>query len=126
MIMRSHHIDAEDISIEVKSGEVIFTGTVESKEAKRMLEDMAEAVLGVKDVRNELRVSRQQGQNQREQNQHGQHQQGQSQSDNVRQGRSQSPSQGEADSPNLTQTLGSEKSGSGSNQRSEKSSSKNQ
>jgi hypothetical protein len=51
-------IDASEIEIRVTSGEVVMTGSVDSRQAKRAAEDLAERIQGVKDVRNELRVSR--------------------------------------------------------------------
>jgi osmotically-inducible protein OsmY len=49
-------IDASEIEIEVKKGEVTLTGTVDSREAKRMTEDVAEQSSGVQHVSNQLRV----------------------------------------------------------------------
>jgi osmotically-inducible protein OsmY len=49
-------IDATEIEIQVSSGEVILAGTVNSREDKRRAEDVAEAVSGVKNVQNNLRV----------------------------------------------------------------------
>jgi osmotically-inducible protein OsmY len=51
-------LDAEDIEVNVTSGEVILTGTVDSRESKRLAEDLAEAVAGVAQVQNQLRVRR--------------------------------------------------------------------
>lgn len=51
-------VDAGDVEIKVKDCEVILTGTVNSREDKRMLEDIACSVLGVTDVHNQLRVVR--------------------------------------------------------------------
>lgn len=50
-------IDASDIEIEVKDGEVTLTGTVDSRDAKRMTEDIAELSSGVTHVSNQLRVN---------------------------------------------------------------------
>lgn len=55
-------IDAEDIQVQVKKGEVTLTGTVESRRTKRMAEDLIDSVSGVKDVHNQLRVQRREGQ----------------------------------------------------------------
>jgi len=54
----THHpeIDASEIDIQVKNGEVTLTGTVDRREEKRMAEDVAEHVSGVKDVHNQLRA----------------------------------------------------------------------
>jgi osmotically-inducible protein OsmY len=49
-------VDASDIEIQVSSSEVTLTGTVESREAKRRAEDIAESVSGVRHVQNNLRV----------------------------------------------------------------------
>jgi hypothetical protein len=49
-------IDASDMEVEVRNGEVILSGTVANRQAKRMAEDTVEAVLGVKNVQNNLRV----------------------------------------------------------------------
>lgn len=51
-------IDASDVDIKVQNGEVILSGTVPERWHKRMLEDIAEDLHGVDDVRNELRVKR--------------------------------------------------------------------
>ena len=52
------HLDASDIEVDVNSGEVILTGSVDSRWAKRLAEDLALSVPGVEDVRNRLRVRR--------------------------------------------------------------------
>jgi osmotically-inducible protein OsmY len=52
----SHFIDASDIDVQVTNAEVILSGTVDSRHAKRMAEDIAEDVSGVKNVENRLRV----------------------------------------------------------------------
>jgi hypothetical protein len=49
-------IDASEIEVQVKNGEVTLTGTVDERQAKRMAEDIAENVSGVKDVHNNIRV----------------------------------------------------------------------
>jgi len=51
------HLDASNVEISVSEGEVTFTGTIESRRMKRCLEDAIDHVRGVKDVRNEVRVS---------------------------------------------------------------------
>jgi hypothetical protein len=50
-------IDAEEIEVKVQNGEVTLTGTVSDRACKRMAEDLAENVSGVREVRNELRVN---------------------------------------------------------------------
>lgn len=51
------HIDASEIEVQVKEGEVTLTGTVEDRRYKRMVEDLVEGVSGVKEVHNQLRTS---------------------------------------------------------------------
>src|SRR5262245_52431774 len=54
----THHsrIDATDIEVSVQDGEVTLRGFVESRPAKRLAEDIAESVFGVKDIYNQLRI----------------------------------------------------------------------
>lgn len=56
--MSSGGVDASDIEIEVKEGEVTLKGTVESRNHKFRAEQIAEGILGVKDVNNQLRIKR--------------------------------------------------------------------
>lgn len=51
------YLDASDISVSVKDGEVTLTGTVAERRYKRIAEDVAESVSGVKHVQNNIRVS---------------------------------------------------------------------
>lgn len=48
------YLDASDIEVEVNEGEVILTGTVATRYAKRMAEDIADDVSGVSNVENRL------------------------------------------------------------------------
>jgi hypothetical protein len=57
-------VDAENVEIEVKQGEVTLSGTVDERRMKRMIEDICDDVLGVKDVQNRIRVGQQQQQQQ--------------------------------------------------------------
>jgi hypothetical protein len=50
-------VDARDIEVKVKDGEVTLSGVVDRRHAKRRAEDMAEAVSGVRHVQNNLRVA---------------------------------------------------------------------
>jgi osmotically-inducible protein OsmY len=50
-------VDATDIEVTVSSAEVTLTGTVDHRSTKRRAEDLAEAVSGVKNVENRLRVA---------------------------------------------------------------------
>jgi osmotically-inducible protein OsmY len=51
------YLDAYDVLVTVNEGEVILSGTVSSRRAKRLTEDIAESVSGVKNVQNQLRVA---------------------------------------------------------------------
>jgi hypothetical protein len=55
---RDHDLDASDISVEAKGGEVILKGTVSDRESKRRAEEIAESCSGVKDVQNQIRIKR--------------------------------------------------------------------
>ena len=55
---QDHQVDATEISIEVSDGELTLSGTVTSREQKRAAEECVESVPGVKDVINNIRVSR--------------------------------------------------------------------
>jgi osmotically-inducible protein OsmY len=54
-------LDASDVDVSVHSGEVILSGTVDSRYAKRLAEDIADSVTGVNNVQNNLRVVASQG-----------------------------------------------------------------
>ncbi|AGC46140.1 phospholipid-binding protein [Myxococcus stipitatus DSM 14675] len=51
-------MDASDTEVEVRDGVVTLRGGVRSRDEKRAIEDAAEAVLGVKEVLNHLRLHR--------------------------------------------------------------------
>jgi len=51
-------VDASDIEVEVRNGEVTLRGRVEERRDKRTAEEVIENLPGVKDVKNELRVER--------------------------------------------------------------------
>jgi Ni/Co efflux regulator RcnB len=50
------HIDASEIEVKVSNGEITLTGTVEDRQSKRLAEDIADSVSGVREVHNQLRV----------------------------------------------------------------------
>jgi osmotically-inducible protein OsmY len=52
----SEWLDASDIEVFVQAGEVTLSGTVDSRYAKRLAEDIADSVSGVGNVQNNLRV----------------------------------------------------------------------
>jgi len=49
-------VDASDIEVIVKAGEVTLEGTVEDRRQKRMAEEAVESCQGVKDVHNHLKA----------------------------------------------------------------------
>ena len=51
-------LDASEVSVRVENGDVVLMGTVTTRDQKRHAEDIAERVSGVRDVINQLRVSR--------------------------------------------------------------------
>jgi hypothetical protein len=57
-LMVDPRIDASEIEVTVKDGEVILSGMVHSREEKRLSEHVVETISGVHDVQNTLRVSR--------------------------------------------------------------------
>lgn len=50
------YIDASDIDVKVENGIAILSGHVESRDAKKRAENIAESVRGIKDVENRLRI----------------------------------------------------------------------
>jgi hypothetical protein len=57
LLMRHDQLDASQIEVKVKNGEVTLQGMVESRWAKRLTEDLADSISGVKDVINQLRIN---------------------------------------------------------------------
>jgi osmotically-inducible protein OsmY len=58
ILTRDQNVDASEIEIEVKDGEVTLTGTVTERRMKHHAEDLIEKCSGVKDVTNNLRVQK--------------------------------------------------------------------
>jgi hypothetical protein len=58
LLMRRADIDASEVDVQVKDGEVTLTGTVHERRHKRLIEDLAEDILGVSDVHNQIKVQR--------------------------------------------------------------------
>jgi osmotically-inducible protein OsmY len=50
------YVDPSGIEVAVQDGEVTLTGVVDERRAKRLAEDIAASVSGVRDVHNRLRV----------------------------------------------------------------------
>jgi hypothetical protein len=59
-LTEDRHVDASDIEVRVEGGEVTFTGMVDNRGMRRLVEDLALGVPGVVHVQNNLRL-RQQG-----------------------------------------------------------------
>ncbi|WER48652.1 BON domain-containing protein [Cupriavidus sp. WKF15] len=55
------YVDVSDVSVEVSNGVVMLEGTVMARREKYVIEEIAEAVFGVTDVENRLRVQRNEG-----------------------------------------------------------------
>jgi len=55
-------IDASEIDIIVSAGEVTLSGSVDDRDQKRTAEDIAENIFGVREVHNQIRVSKGLGQ----------------------------------------------------------------
>lgn len=53
---RHGDLDASDIEVTVEGGEVMLSGSVSDKTARRLAEDLAAGCAGVRDVHNRLRV----------------------------------------------------------------------
>lgn len=51
------YIDASEIDVSVSNGVMVLSGTVQDRESKRLAEDIAESISGVKEVENKLRVT---------------------------------------------------------------------
>jgi hypothetical protein len=49
-------VDASDIEVHIKGGELTLAGSVRTREEKRFAEDLVERVTGVREVNNHLRV----------------------------------------------------------------------
>jgi osmotically-inducible protein OsmY len=56
ILMEDPYVDASDIEIDVKEGEVTLTGSVDDRNTKRRVEDLVESISGVKHLENRLRV----------------------------------------------------------------------
>ena len=55
-LTRHPEVDASEVEVEVHNGEVTLRGTVDHRHTKRMAEDCAEQVSGVRQVHNQIRV----------------------------------------------------------------------
>jgi osmotically-inducible protein OsmY len=57
-LARHPAIDAQDIEVQAQNGEVTLTGNVVTRYEKRLSEELAEEVYGVRNVQNNIRVGR--------------------------------------------------------------------
>ncbi|CAG9167408.1 hypothetical protein LMG23992_00802 [Cupriavidus laharis] len=55
------YVDVSDVSVEVSDGVVMLEGTVHERREKYVIEEISEAVFGVTEVENRLRVQRNDG-----------------------------------------------------------------
>ena len=51
-------LDATELQVSVQNGDVVLSGIVDDRNAKRIAEDIAESVSGVKDIQNQIRVNK--------------------------------------------------------------------
>lgn len=58
LLTNNPDLEASEIELHVESGEVTLTGTVESRDAKWLSEDLVTSVTGVREVNNRLKVAR--------------------------------------------------------------------
>lgn len=56
VLTRNEDVDATEIEVTVNDGIVTLAGTVDDRHAKRIAEDLAQDVSGVRDVQNQIRV----------------------------------------------------------------------
>ncbi len=56
LLTADSHIDATEVEVSVENGEVLLSGTVESRRLKHLAEDIAYRVSGVLDLTNRLKV----------------------------------------------------------------------
>ncbi|WP_422650783.1 BON domain-containing protein [Cupriavidus sp. H18C1] len=57
-LAEARDLDVSEVTVEVGSGIVTLSGTVSDRRAKYRVEDIAEEVMGVDEVRNNIRVPR--------------------------------------------------------------------
>lgn len=52
------HLDASDVEVSTRDAEVTLVGTVEDRRQKRLADDLAASVPGIRDVHNRLKIGR--------------------------------------------------------------------
>jgi osmotically-inducible protein OsmY len=58
LLTNNADLDASEVDLHVEGGEVTLTGTVDSRDAKWLTEDLVNSVTGVREVNNRLKVTR--------------------------------------------------------------------
>lgn len=58
LLTNNADLDASEVELHVEGGEVTLTGTVDSRDAKWLTEDLVNSVTGVREVNNRLKVAR--------------------------------------------------------------------
>lgn len=58
LLTNNPDLDASEIELHVEGGEVTLSGTVDSRDAKWLSEDLVTSVTGVREVNNRLKVTR--------------------------------------------------------------------
>jgi osmotically-inducible protein OsmY len=58
LLTNNADLDASEVELHVESGEVTLTGTVDSRDARWLTEDLVTSVSGVREVNNRLKVAR--------------------------------------------------------------------
>jgi osmotically-inducible protein OsmY len=58
LLTNNADLDASDMELHVEGGEVTLTGTVDSRDARWLAEDLVNSVTGVREVNNRLKVLR--------------------------------------------------------------------
>jgi osmotically-inducible protein OsmY len=58
LLTNNADLDAGEVELHVESGEVTLTGTIDSRDAKWLAEDLVNSVSGVREINNRLKVAR--------------------------------------------------------------------
>jgi osmotically-inducible protein OsmY len=58
LLSNNADLDASEVEVLVEGGEVTLTGTVDSRDARWLTEDLVTSVSGVREVYNQLKVAR--------------------------------------------------------------------
>ena len=58
LLTNNADLDASEVELHVEGGVVTLTGTVDSRDAKWLTEDLVNSVTGVREVNNRIKVAR--------------------------------------------------------------------